>query len=260
MRRATVSGELWPFHAVMCAQTSLRFFISTSREATFENITFNATPTTSCQLNPKTQQLCELFWLKGASNIGLMLLWQHWGCWKMWLQPLFSDSRVWRSNSYSFVRTIDLLENISFSSRNQQKNERAKSSHHILVQSIKTTKLLCRKKTSKKHTHPPKGKQRNTWLLSGNTAFIIPLPLFTIELYTSKAVMLSTQHLLTGSVCLVCLRVCLCACVHVLGGAALGEVRIEHSCRHGDHHCDDRHPGTPATLSQRHVTREAKAI
>lgn len=31
-------------------------------------------PTTLFQLNSKTQQLCELFRLKGASNTGLMLL------------------------------------------------------------------------------------------------------------------------------------------------------------------------------------------
>lgn len=163
MRRATVSGELWPFYPVMCERPSLKLFTSTSREATFENITFNATPTTWCQLNPKTQQLCELFILKGASNTGLMLLWQHWGCWKMRLQPLFSDSRECEDQTYSVVREIDLLENIiSFSFRNQQKNERAKSSHHILVQSIKTKKLLCRKKQQQKktHTHTPQRKAK----------------------------------------------------------------------------------------------------
>lgn len=40
-------------------------------------------------------------------------------------------------------------------------------------------------------------------------------------------------------------------CVCVLGGAALGEVGVEDGCRHGDHHCDDRHPGAPAALSER---------
>ena len=47
---------------------------------------------------------------------------------------------------------------------------------------------------------------------------------------------------------------CVCVCVVfvcVLGGAALGEVGVEDGCRHGDHHCDDRHPGAPAALPER---------
>lgn len=45
---------------------------------------------------------------------------------------------------------------------------------------------------------------------------------------------------------------CVCSLVFcVLGGAALGEVGVEDGGRHGDHHCDDRHPGAPAALLER---------
>lgn len=55
--------------------------------------------------------------------------------------------------------------------------------------------------------------------------------------------MLSSQHSEGGGVF---------GCV--LGGAALREVGVENGCCNSDHHCDDRHPGAPAALSERDNT------
>lgn len=109
-----------------------------------------------------------------------------------------------------------------------------------------TTKLPVSEKRKQKQT-----KQKASVSSVETTTFIFPLQLCTIRLYTSKAVMLSSQHTLFLCVC-VCTRVCSC----VLGGAALGEVGVEDGCRHGDHHCDDRHPGAPAALSEKQHTHE----
>lgn len=93
----------------------------------------------------------------------------------------------------------------------------------------------------KKQTTEQKINQETSESSVETTTFIFPLQLYTIRLYTSKAVMLSSQRSVG-------------VWVRVLGGAALGEVGVEDGCRHGDHHCDDRHPGAPAALSERQHT------
>lgn len=105
----------------------------------------------------------------------------------------------------------------------------------------KNNKTPCRRKKTNKINQKLSESSVET------TTFIFPLQLCTIRLYTSKAVMLSSQH-----------SECGCVLVCVLGGAALGEVRVEDGCRNGDHHCDDRHPGAPAALLERYDNTHAR--
>ena len=133
--------------------------------------------------------------------------------------------------------------------------KKPKSSHHISAECKKQQPSAAaegkkkRERERKRETPlpPPEKEASPVWKLTA----LITLHLYVHgTLYTESCA--PPHNRFYG-----CARVCVraCACASPLGRAALGEVGIEHGCRHGDHHCDDRHPGAPAALSRRQETQ-----
>lgn len=84
---------------------------------------------------------------------------------------------------------LSLLEN-ALLPRNQQRDKKSKSPHHSWERAEnKNNKTPCRRKKDKN-----KITQKSSESSVETTTFIFPLQLCTIRLYTSKAVMLSSQH------------------------------------------------------------------